>query len=100
RVVLSFAPGIVPRRRAIDLYVLQLDRLPPVHLMDLRRRDFPAFEMRADAETHVELRALRREVLNRRHVQVIIVIVRDQYRVDAREVLELDRWRVHALRPD
>jgi hypothetical protein len=100
RVVLSFASGIVSRRRAIDLHALQLDGLPPIHLMDLRGRNLPAFEMCADAEPHVELRALLRQVLNRRHVQVIVVIVRDQHGIDAREVRELDRRRVHALRPD
>jgi hypothetical protein len=54
--------------------------------------------MRTYTEAHVELRALRREVLNRLHVQMIVVIVRDQHGVDAREIRELDRRRMHALR--
>ena len=58
----------------------ELERLPPVHFVDLRGRDLPPFQVRADTEAHVELRALRREVLNRLHVQVIVVIVRDQHR--------------------
>ena len=68
--------------------------------MDLRGRDFPSFEMRTDTEADVELRALRREVLNRLHVQMIVVIVRDQHGVDPREIRERDRRRVHALRSD
>jgi len=51
--------------------------------VDLRGRNLPSFQMRTDAEAHVEVRALRREVLNRLHVQVIVVIVRDQHAVDA-----------------
>ena len=68
--------------------------------MNLRGRDLPPFEMRADAEAHVELRALRREMLNRLHVEVIVVIVRDQHGIDAGEIRELDRRRMHALRSD
>ena len=56
--------------------------------------------MRANAEAHVELRALRREVLNRIHVQVIVVIVRDQHGVDARQISQRNRRRMHALRSD
>ena len=52
------------------------------------------------AGVDLELRALRREVLNRLHVQMIVVVVRDQHGIDAREVRELDRRRVRALRPD
>jgi hypothetical protein len=74
--------------------------LPPLHLLDLRERHAPALEVRADAERDEEARAARRQVLHGLHVEVVVVVVRDEHGVDRRQVGERDRRRMEALRPD
>jgi len=64
------------------------------------RRHAPALEVRADAERHEEARAARRQVLHGLHVEVVVVVVRDQHRVDLRQVGHSDRRRMESLRPD
>jgi hypothetical protein len=55
--------------------------------------------VRADAERNEEARAASRERLHRRHVEVIVVVVRHEHGVDRRQVGEGDRRRMEALRP-
>ena len=94
------AARVVARRRADELDAAERCALPPLHLLDLRQRHAPALEVGADAERHEEARAARRQVLDGLHVEVVVVIVRDEHRVDLRQVGERDRRRMEALRPD
>ena len=57
-------------------------------LHDLRRRHPEAREMAPDPEGHVHHHPARRKLLHRAHVQVIVVIVRDQHRVERRQSIE------------
>ncbi len=100
RAAVEAAPGVVARRRADDLDAAQRLALPPLHLLDLCQRHAPALEVGTDAERDEEARAARRQVLHGLHVEVVVVIVRDEDRVDLRQVGQRDRRRMEALRPD
>jgi hypothetical protein len=72
----------VARGRAHDLHAAQRARLPPLQFLDLRGRHAPAFEVGADAQRHEEARAALGQVAHRVHVQVVVVVVRDEHGVD------------------
>jgi hypothetical protein len=57
-------------------------------------------EVGPDAERHEEARAPRRQLAHGRHVEMVVVVVRDEHGVDRRQVGERDRRRMEALRPD
>ena len=56
--------------------------------------------MRANSERHDEMRPYLRKMLDRFHVEVIIVIMRDDNGVHLREQMQRQRRRMKALRPD
>src|SRR5688500_18284703 len=74
--------------------------LVPIQLVDLRSRNVPSLEMRADAEGNGEVRASRGERTHRRHVEMIVVIVRDDHDVDTRQFRERHGWLVEPFRTD
>ena len=90
----------MPRRRRHDLHPAQRSLLPPLHVVDLRRRYAPDLQVGTDAERHEERGAAARQVLDRPHVEVVVMIVRDQHRIDRRQVLKPQRRRMEAPRPD
>jgi hypothetical protein len=59
--------------------------LVPVELDDARLRDAPFAQVRTDAERHDERRSLRAgQPDDRVDVEVVVVVVADQHRVDGR----------------
>ena len=90
----------VPRGRRRQCHARDLRLLVPVELLNLRRRDAPLLQVRADAERDEEARAALGERLDRLHVEVIVVVVRDQDRVDARQLVQGDRRLEEAARTD
>ena len=79
----------------------QAMRLPPVELDDALGRYAPRFEVRSDAQRrHHRHRAVPGERMDRRVVQVVVVIVRDQHRVHRRQIPQAHRNRLKALGPD
>jgi len=61
---------------------------------------FHAALVRANPERHDEMRPYLRKMLDRFHVEVIIVIMRDDNGVHLREQVQRQRRRMKALRPD
>ena len=94
------APREVPGRRRRDRQIADGGLLLPVELPDLRRRHAPLLQVRADAQRHEQERAAARERLHRLHVEVVVVVVRDQDGVERRQVRERDRRREEPLRPE
>ncbi len=66
---------------------------PPIELGDLavEAEDAPGLEMRADAERGVERHAASRELEDRRVIEVIVVIVRDEHGVEGRQGCHVHR---------
>src|SRR5436853_4698114 len=74
----------VLRRRGAhaDAAFRELVRLPPVELADARRRHAPGLEMRADAKRSPERHVERRQLADRRIVEVTVVVVRDDHEIE------------------
>src|SRR5262249_19251274 len=73
-------------------------RLPPVLLLD--SRDAVVGEPLGETERHQEERSGRRSQLrDRRQIEMIVVIVRDDHNVDARKIAEGHSRRPEAARP-
>ena len=90
----------VLRRRGAhpDAAFRELVRLPPVELGDARRRDAPGLEMRADAKRSHERHVERRQLADRRIVEVIVVVVRDDHEIERWQRVQRDRHGLEALR--
>ena len=74
--------------------------LPPGQLALLCSGHAPAIEVRADAQWYEKARAAPRQRLHRGHVQMVVVVVRDQHRVDRRQFIECDRRWLEAPRTE
>ena len=91
----------VARRRRGHFDVAEARGLAPVELADAIRRHPPSFQMRAGAEGNDEDGAPSgREPPDRRHVEMVVVIVRDEHGVELGKILESDRRREKPPGPD
>jgi hypothetical protein len=93
------APREVLRRRRGEADVLDGRRLPPVELGDERGLDAVRLEVRADAERGDERHPPRRQLAHAGLAQVIEVIVRQEHRVERRQLGDRRRHRVEPPRP-
>jgi hypothetical protein len=93
---LSVSP--VARRRG-EAHAGDVDRLAPVELVDARRIDAEALEVRPDAERRDERDAGAGERAHRPATEVIEVVVRDQDGVEPRQLFDRGRDGVKPARP-
>src|ERR1700758_2214824 len=89
----------MPGRRANDFQTFDFNRLPPVHFMDLCERNPPSLQVGANAETHIEMRALGSQVLDSLPIQMIEMVMGDQHGINVREILKCNGWWVKSLDP-
>ena len=79
----------------------ELRALVPVEFDDPVVGDVPGPQVRADAERHEELGPLGAgQLLDGVDVEVVVVVVADDHRVDRGQRLQRRRDRMQALRPD
>ena len=71
-----------------------------VQLDDPVGRDPPPLQVCAHAEARDEARVAQRELEHRSLVEVVVVVVRDQHRVQPGQPVQRDRDRVEAAGPD
>ena len=95
------APGEVPRLGAGEGEPAELVRLVPVELDDAVLRDAPPEQVLTDPERHDERPAswVLHQVVDRRRVEVVVVVVRDQHRAQRGQVVQRHRDRVVATWP-
>lgn len=91
------AAGEVLCRRGSQLQARVRAGLPPVELLHALRRHAHAEQPGLDSERHEVALDPLRQVLDRRYVKVIVVIVRKDHAFDRRQLLERQRRRVKAL---
>jgi hypothetical protein len=72
--------------------------LPPIQLGDTPGRDAPRLQVRADTQAGKEAHLALGQLQHGGVVEMIVVVVRDDDGVERREVAQLDRHRVKALR--
>ena len=103
-VALEHPPRIMSRRRSDDSHLADMRRVRPIEFRNPAARYAPRLEMGADAqrshELHAVLRRTRRQGAHGIHVEVIVVIVRQDHDVERRQVLQGDGWRVEPLGTD
>ena len=91
------ATGVVPSRGARQPDAAHLELVEPVEGRDALARHPPGAQVCVDPERHDVARAVGGfEKGDRGLVEVVVVVVRDQYGVDRREVLDLSR---HGMEP-
>src|SRR5215831_8549318 len=98
--VLESTPREMLRRRSRDGHGLHLGVLPPVELRNSPRRNTPAFQASAYAERRDDRRVGARfgERQNGWAVQMIVMIMRQDDRIERRQRGEGSRRRMEALR--
>jgi hypothetical protein len=87
----------VSRGRRVQDEVPEGLRVPPVELDDLRRGDAPPLEVRSDAEGRDEGDMPLPQSHDRVVVEVIVVVVREDHRVERRQSAQRDERRKPAL---
>lgn len=97
---IGFRPLVVARRCGRDAEIGDVKGVVPIELVDLRQGNSPAFEMCTDAEWHREMRSPAREGLHRRHIEVIVMIVRDDDEIDIRQFPDRNGGRMKTFRTD
>src|SRR5260221_14763734 len=85
------------RRRRPKRQISESLRIPPIELDDLRCRNAPAFEVCSHPERSNEGEIAFFEGDDRRVVEVIVVVMREHYRVERRQVAESEQRREPAL---
>ena len=87
------------RVQSLQFEASDIPLVPPVQLDDLLFSDLPLLQMGADAQGHVERGRLWRQVNGGLVVQVIVVVVGDDHRVESRQVFDGYRYRMKPLGP-
>ena len=95
--ILDAAPGEMLRRRGGDRDAVHVRRLPPIQLGDPLGGDAPLLEVRADAQRGDEWNRRLRQRADRRAIEVVVVIVRDDHRIEWRQRGQRCRRRMESL---
>jgi hypothetical protein len=82
-----------------EFEIAQRVALPPIELGDLLRGNSKLLEVRSHAERRDERGATLRELDHRGLAQVVVVIVRDQHRVERRQLRHRHGRRMKSLGP-
>ena len=100
RLVPPRAPGEMLRRRGGHRHVAPAPLFPAVHLLDAVGGHAPFTQPRTDAERHEVAAHAVLQRRDRRHVEVVVVVVRQHHALDGRQFFQRKRRCVKAFRPE